>query len=207
MQGRAGVARATARGATGKSVSSAPAVRRADKLMSDAAVEDLLVTGYCGRIATVGPDGEPYVCPLLFVWMDGRVWLHNTSAIGHLQRNVRHDARGCFEVDAPGDVFPYGRFQCDTSMEYRSVVIFGRVGIVDDRAQKARFFDALMAKYFRSDPDRPPGFFPRLDQVTVYALTTERITGKATPLPVPAERWPALDSTRSPQAVPPTGAR
>ena len=184
-------------------MSSPPKVRRADKLMPDEKLGQLLEMSYCGRLATVGPDGSPYICPLLYVWKDGQVWLHNTSAMGHLQTNVRHDPRACFEIDTPGQVFPYGRFQCDTSVEYQSVLVFGRISIIDDRAQKAAFFDALMAKYYADDPARPKGFFPRLDAVVVYALTPERMTGKQTVLPSVEAQWPAADMTKSPDAVAP----
>lgn len=184
-------------------MSSPPKVRRTDKLMSDEKIGELLSTSYCGRLGTVGTDGAPYVCPLLYVWMNGQVWLHNTSAQGHLQTNVRHDPRVCFEIDTPGKVFPYGRFQCDTSVEYRSVVVFGRISIAEDRALKTAFFDALLAKYYAHDPMRPKGFYPRLDAVVVYVLTVERMTGKHTALPAVNAQWPAADYTKSPDAVAP----
>jgi nitroimidazol reductase NimA-like FMN-containing flavoprotein (pyridoxamine 5'-phosphate oxidase superfamily) len=183
---------------------SSPRVRRADKLMADAEIEELLSTGYCGHLATVSPGGSPYVCPLLYTWLDGQVWLHNTSVHGHLQSNIRHDPRVCFEVAIPGKVFAYGRYECDTSIEYRSIVIFGRVAIIDDRTRKSLFFDALMAKYHGNDPTRPRGFYPRLDGVTVYALAVERVTGKEQRLPAAEARWPASDHTMSPEASPPT---
>jgi nitroimidazol reductase NimA-like FMN-containing flavoprotein (pyridoxamine 5'-phosphate oxidase superfamily) len=100
-------------------------------------------------------------------------------------------------------VFAYGRFQCDTSIEYRSVVVFGRLGIIEDRALKAAFFDAFMDKYSGGDTGRPKGFYPRLDDVTVYALTVDRMTGKETQLPAPQAQWPAADNTKSPNALPP----
>lgn len=184
-------------------MSDAPAVRRTDKLMSDARTLELLAQGTCGRLATVGPDGWPYVVPLLYVWRDGEVWVHNTSARGHLRDNVAHEARVCFEIDEAGEIFPYGRFECDTTVAYCSVVVFGRIRIVEDAARKAAFFDALMAKYGDPAWDRPRQFYPRLDQVTVYAISVERLSGKETPLPVAAERWPAVDRTRSPRARPP----
>jgi nitroimidazol reductase NimA-like FMN-containing flavoprotein (pyridoxamine 5'-phosphate oxidase superfamily) len=184
-------------------MSSPPKVRRTDKLMPEARMAELLSTSYCGRLGTVGPDGMPYVCPLLYVWMHGQVWLHNTSARGHLQDNVRHEPRVCFEIDTPGTVFPYGRFQCDTSVAYQSVLVFGRISIIGDRALKAAFFDALMSKYFSDDPARPKGYYPRLDEVTVYALAVERMTGKETLLPAREEQWPAADRTKSPDARPP----
>jgi nitroimidazol reductase NimA-like FMN-containing flavoprotein (pyridoxamine 5'-phosphate oxidase superfamily) len=110
-------------------VSDAPRVRRADKLMPDDAARALLQQGHTVRIATVGADGWPYVVPLLYVCVGAEVWVHNTIARGHFRENVDHDARVCFEVDAAGDVFPYGRFECDTSVAYRSVVGFGRIRI------------------------------------------------------------------------------
>ena len=45
-----------------------------------------------------------------------------------------------------------GRFECDTSIAYRSVIVFGTIRIVDAEEDKARFFVELM----RSMPT-PPG--------------------------------------------------
>ena len=80
----------------------------------------------------------------------------------------------------------------------------GRAAIIDDRAKKSLFFDALMAKYHANDSTRPRSFYPRLDCVTVYALSVERITGKEQVLPSTKAQWPAADNTKSPEASPPT---
>ncbi len=95
-------------------MSLSPEVRRKDKAMSEADIEDMLATGYCGRLASLGADGYPYCMPLLYVWQDGEVWLHNTAATGHLKSNLLANPKVCFEIDEPGEVFPYGRFLCDT---------------------------------------------------------------------------------------------
>jgi nitroimidazol reductase NimA-like FMN-containing flavoprotein (pyridoxamine 5'-phosphate oxidase superfamily) len=134
--------------------------------------------------------------------MNGEIWVHNTSARGHLRANIDHDARVCFELDDPGEVFAYGRYECDTSVAYRSVIAFGRIRVVDDRQQKQAFFDALMGKYGQLNSGRPKSFFPRLDQVTVYVIAIERVTGKETPLPSIEDQWPTVDNTKSPDAVP-----
>ena len=171
--------------------------------MTDERTRETLIGGFCGRLATVGSDGYPYCVPLLYVWLDGEIYVHNTVVTGHLRSNVDHDPRVCFEVDEPGAVFDYGRFECDSSVAYRSVVAFGRIRVVDQRPAKQRFFEALMAKYRKSGPERPKAFFPRLDDVTVYAITVERMTGKETPLPEVSEQWPAKDRTKTPNAKPP----
>jgi uncharacterized protein len=189
-------------------MSAPPPVRRADKAMSDENARTMLAQGFAGRLATVGPDGWPYAVPLLYVWLDGEVWVHNTAARGHLRANVDHEPRVCFELDEPGEIFAYGRFECDSSVAYKSVIAYGRIRVVEDRAQKQRFCEALIAKYGQPEweqpaQQRPKGFFPRLDVITVYAIAIERITGKETPLPGVAERWPAKDMTRTPNAKPP----
>ncbi|MCZ6731691.1 MAG: pyridoxamine 5'-phosphate oxidase family protein [Gammaproteobacteria bacterium] len=184
-------------------MSDVPKVRRADKLMSEKRTREMMAQAYSGRWATVGTDGWPYIVPLLYVWMNNEVWVHNTRVRGHLCANVDKGAKVCFEVDDPGEIFPYGRFECDTSVAYRSAVVFGEIRIVEDRGEKKTFFDVFMKKYGDPDWDRPKGFFPRLDQVTVYAITVERMTGKETPLPSAQERWPAVDHSASPDAVAP----
>jgi nitroimidazol reductase NimA-like FMN-containing flavoprotein (pyridoxamine 5'-phosphate oxidase superfamily) len=184
-------------------MSSAPQLRRADREMSDARVEELLARGYCGRLATIGADGYPYVVPLLYVWMGGKIYTHNTRAPGHLRANVDANPRACFEIDEPGEVFGYGRFECDTAVSYASIVAFGSVSVVENRTEKERFCRALIDKYAAHVSGRPKSFFPRLDLIAVYAMTIERITGKESALPAVADQWPARDNTKTPNAIAP----
>lgn len=183
-------------------MSDAPRVRRADKAMPDAEARALLARGHTIRVATVGADGWPYLVPLLYVCVGDEVWVHNTSARGHFRTNVDRDDRVCGELDEAGEVYPYGRFECDTTIAYRSVVLFGRIRVVGDRGGRGAFFDALMAKYADPGWNRPAGFYPRLDEVTVYAIAVDRFTGKQTMLPAAADRWPAADHTKTPDVVP-----
>jgi len=171
--------------------------------MSDADTLQMLATGFCGRLATMGADGWPYVVPFLYVWMDRQVFVHRTNAGGHLADNLRANPRECFEIDAPDEVFAYGRYECDTGLAYASVIAFGSMRLVDDLALKTRFCVELMRKYADPSWDRPRDFFPRLGEIDVYAMTIDRLTGKQQLLPEISQRWPALDRTKSPHAMPP----
>jgi hypothetical protein len=181
-------------------MSALPEVRRPDKEMGQVEAHALLARGFSGALATVDADGQPYVTPLLYVWDGAEVWVHNTAARGHLRANIEANDRVCFEVDEAGPVFAYGRFECDTAVAYASVVVFGRIRVVADRGAKQGFCEALMAKYGPADATRPAGFFPRLAQITVYAIAIDRLTAKRTPLPAVAEQWPALDRSATPDA-------
>jgi nitroimidazol reductase NimA-like FMN-containing flavoprotein (pyridoxamine 5'-phosphate oxidase superfamily) len=143
----------------------------------------MLERAFSGRIATVGEDGYPYCMPLLYIWMDGEIYLHT-------------------EIDEPDQVFDYGRFECDSGLAYQSVIVFGKIRIVEERAIKQRFCEVLMEKYGKPDTSRPKGFFPRIDAITVYAIAVERMTGKEMALPPLSEQWPAKDRTKTPNARP-----
>jgi uncharacterized protein len=75
---------------------------------------------------------------------------------------------------------------------------------VSETADKQRFCEALMAKYRKHGPERPQGFFPRLGDITVYAIAVDHMTGKELALPDVSQQWPAVDMTKSPRAVAPT---
>ena len=184
---------------------SAGTVRRKDKEMPEAEARTMLAQARLAHIATVGAEGRPYIVPNLFVYADESIYLH-TSRDGHFHRNVEHSSHVCVEIAEMGVIYPYGEFECDTTVSYASVVAFGAIRIVAEPAAKAQFFDRFMAKYADQNWQRPKSFYPRLDQVTVYCVTIERITGKRGPLPGIAAQWPAANLTKSPGARPPAGA-
>ena len=181
---------------------SSPTTRRADRAMSKERALETLAQGYSGHLATVSEDGFPYCIPLLYLWMSGELYVHTTSARGHLRANIEKERRVCFVVDEQEGVFDYGRFECDSGLAYRSVCLFGRIRIVEDRDVKQRFCEALMAKYGKPETQRPKGFFPRIDAITVYAIAVARMTGKEMALPPLSDQWPAKDRTKTPNAMP-----
>jgi len=178
-------------------------VARDDKAMTREEVSAFLASAYCGRTGSVDADGYPYVTPNLYVWMDDKVYLHTARRPGHFLANVRHSDRACFEIDAPGDVFPYGHVECDTSVAYASVVLFGRIRVVDDEQDKIRFFEAFMTKYAPADSwGREQNSFPRVAATIVYVIEPEVMTGKRAQLPAVSDQWPSRNATLSPTWTP-----
>jgi uncharacterized protein len=171
-------------------------LRRTDKTMTTEEVDGFLTRAFCGRTATIGADGYPYVVPNLFTWLGGKIYLHTARVDGHFIANVRHSDRVSFEADEPGQIFPYGPVECDTSTSYRSVIMFGRIQILDEEAEKIRFFESFMAKYAPADSwGRERGSFPRIASTIVYAITPEFTTGKEGILPAVSEQWPNRNLT------------
>jgi nitroimidazol reductase NimA-like FMN-containing flavoprotein (pyridoxamine 5'-phosphate oxidase superfamily) len=181
---------------------SAPSLRRADMAMTEEEMRQALSRGFAGRLATVNEDGSPYCVPMLYIWSGDQVFVHGTSVRGHFQSNVVREPRVCFELDEPDAVFDYGRFECDSGLAYRSVILSGKMFVAEDAAIKQWFCERLMEKYGKPNSIRPKNFFPRLAIITVYAMTVERMTGKQRLLPALSEQWPAIDRTKTPNARP-----
>lgn len=174
-------------------------VRRKDKEMAQAELEEILRAGFVGHFATADREGFPYVVPNLYVYEAGQILCHNTKLQGHFRQNVEANPQVCFEVTEIGQVFPYGASECDTSTSYRSVICYGKMQILEQATDKQRFFDLFMAKYANPDWDRPKSVYPRLEQVTVYSLQIEQMTGKKNPLPAFGQQWTAVNNTLSPR--------
>src|SRR5207302_1400432 len=81
--------------------------------------------------------------------------VYSLAALRHIRLDVEGESSVCFEVGQPVKVFDYGRFECDTGLAYRSAIARGPSRIVEDRAAKSRFFDALLAKYGTGTSGRP----------------------------------------------------
>ena len=60
---------------------SSPQLRRVDRAMPEQRVHAMLERSFSGRLATVGEDGYPYCMPLLYVWMDGEIYVHTGSGM------------------------------------------------------------------------------------------------------------------------------
>jgi nitroimidazol reductase NimA-like FMN-containing flavoprotein (pyridoxamine 5'-phosphate oxidase superfamily) len=106
-------------------------------------------------------------------------------------------------------VFPYGPVECDTSVSYRSVIVFGKIRIIENEAAKIEFYTTFMTKYAPAESwGRDRGSFPRLGKTIVYAITPEAITGKQGLLSALADRWPNRQPAAPtlPLGTPPDGA-
>ena len=83
------------------------------------------------------PGGRTSI-PLIYVYEgDERLSLHTGGHHGHFVRNVQHNPRICVEVGEMGAVHRGQPFACNSALVFTSVIVFGPVRILDDRAKKS----------------------------------------------------------------------
>ena len=153
-------------------------MHRRQRLMSDVDAREFLKVQKVAHVGTVDPPGWPYVVPMIYVYEGGdRLYLHTGNHRGHFLRNIDHDPRVCMEAGEMGPVHRGQPFACNSALVFTSVIIFGRVCVLDDRARKTWFFDQVLAKYGQPDWTFSPGY-PRLDRIILYEQQIEIVTGK-----------------------------
>jgi nitroimidazol reductase NimA-like FMN-containing flavoprotein (pyridoxamine 5'-phosphate oxidase superfamily) len=138
-------------------------------------MESLLREALVGCLATVGPDGSPYITPLHFVFYQGKIYFH-CAFKGRKMDNIRANPRVCFEVHELTEIVQNQR-ACDFSTHYRSVLVFGRARSLSDVDEKVLVLTALAEKYAGGQAvETPP--LKEAKGTEVIEITIEEMTGK-----------------------------
>jgi nitroimidazol reductase NimA-like FMN-containing flavoprotein (pyridoxamine 5'-phosphate oxidase superfamily) len=156
-------------------------VRRRDRAVEDEAwVRAFLHRAPWGVLATAF-DGQPFVNSNLFVYDQAAhaLYLH-TALQGRTRTNVERDGHVCFTVGEMGRLLPADSALA-FSVEYASVVVFGRATIVADEAEARRALQLLLDKYFphlRPGEDYHPITEDELARTAVYRVQIDSWSGK-----------------------------
>lgn len=148
-------------------------MRRKKQLLSAQEAEEILRQASSGVLAVSGDDGYPYAVPLSYAYEDGNLYFHLATS-GHKLDGIRRNEKVSFCVIAQDEVIPE-RF----ATNYRSVIVFGRAGVMTDDEAKRHALELLVQKY-------SPGYgregAAEIEKdwkaVTVVRVRIERITGK-----------------------------
>jgi len=139
-----------------------------------------------GTLALVTPQGTPLQVPLNFVHLDGHLYFHGSPA-GEKIATLRQNAAASFLVVDPHALLPSTFFDaenaCPATQFFKSVLVKGRVRLVEDAAEKARALQALMTKLQPEGGYDPieagnPRYQAALRGVAVIALSVDAVTGK-----------------------------
>jgi uncharacterized protein len=102
-----------------------------------------------GFICHVGfaPQGQPFVIPTGYARVDDKLYIHGSQA-SRMLRTLSGGLDACVTVTII-DGLVLARSAFHHSMNYRSVVIFGRAEIVEDREEKISALVALSEHFVR----------------------------------------------------------
>ena len=153
--------------------------RTKKQLMNEKRTAALLERAKVGHLATVGPDGAPYVVPVQFA-INGETLYFHSAAEGQKLENLLRDARICFEVyeDFGLSYALDCEYACAVNTKYESAVIFGKARLVEKQEEKERALRYIVRKYAPEIADKP--FLRQIYlRTAVVAVEIESCTGKA----------------------------
>jgi nitroimidazol reductase NimA-like FMN-containing flavoprotein (pyridoxamine 5'-phosphate oxidase superfamily) len=138
-------------------------------------VEAVLRECPVGSLATIGPDGAPYVVTVNYVYHEGKIYFHG-ALTGKKMDNMAHDPRVCFEAHVVERISRAPR-AIDFSTRYRSVVVHGRARQLADAEAKMEALMVLTARYAEGHPFEPPTE-QEVAATAVVEIEIDGITGK-----------------------------
>ncbi|WP_291302629.1 pyridoxamine 5'-phosphate oxidase family protein [Desulfovibrio sp. MES5] len=147
--------------------------------LSQEKIHDLLTVEPVGRLASTGADGFPYITPVHFVFMEGKIVIHGL-AVGEKLANIKRDPRVCFEVERMLGLIHDAEKPCDTNTTYESVIIRGHATVVADTDVKLAVLDAFVRKY---TPQHSGKSYPEamVKMTGIIELSIQSCTGKYYP--------------------------
>lgn len=127
-----------------------------------------------GVLSVVGDDGYPYGMPMNFWYCeaDGKLYFHS-GKVGH-----RNDAlKACDKVSFC--VYDNGwREEGDWALHIQSVIVFGRVAVVEDHEKAIAVTRMLSLKYTPDEAYIDAEIAAYGDATMVFCLIPEHMTGK-----------------------------
>ena len=144
--------------------------------LSEEEIKELLLAEQVGNLGMVSPDGFPYITPVHFVLIDGKIYIHGLR-VGQKIDYLKANPKIGFEVYKMNGLIHDPELPCDTNTDYQSVIILGFAKMVDDEALVIKVLDEVVKKF---TPQHVGKSFPPaiLKATGVIEITPEKTTGK-----------------------------
>ena len=146
--------------------------RSKQRLPREVAVE-ILERNTSGVLALSGDEGYPYAVPMSYVYAEGKIYFHSAKN-GHKIDAIQRNEKASFCVIDQDQIVPekYTTF-------FRSVIVFGRLRLVEDVEEMRRIAATLAMKYSADfNEGIPKEINASIRNMAVLELTIDHITAK-----------------------------
>ena len=116
-------------------------MRRKRQELTKEMTEEILHRNTAGVLALAGDEEFPYAVPISYVYDGTHIYFH-TAVTGHKVDALQQNPNASFAVIDRDEIIPE-----KYTTAYRSVVVFGRIRIVEDDAEKRATARKLALKY------------------------------------------------------------
>lgn len=134
----------------------------------------VLRRGTSGVLALEGDCGYPYAVPISYVYDGEKLYFHSART-GHKLDAIRHNPKASFCVIDQDQVVPE-----EYTTYFRSVVVFGRMRVLEDEQEKREAIEKLAIKYAPKDSpeNRRRAIDREWEPLCMLEMTVEHLSGK-----------------------------
>lgn len=150
-------------------------MRRKKQQLSERDSKDVLLRRTFGVLAVQGDGGYPYAVPLSYIFDEkaNKIYFHCAKS-GHKLEAVHQEEKVSFCVVDQDEIVPE-RF----TTHFRSVIVFGRVRIIEDGEERVETIKKLMARYAPLESGESlQKEIEAAPQFVILELSIEHMTGK-----------------------------
>jgi nitroimidazol reductase NimA-like FMN-containing flavoprotein (pyridoxamine 5'-phosphate oxidase superfamily) len=143
-------------------------------------------------------ENQPFITPSTFLYdEDNNRLIFHSNISGRIRSNLEYYPQVCVEVSELGKYLP-SNVALEFSLQYRSVILFGKARVIEDLDEQRQVMHKLIAKYFKqmvSGHDYRPITDNELKRTSVYEIRIESWSGKENwkERADLSDEWPALD--------------
>lgn len=149
-------------------------MRRKNQALTIQEAKALLENGTAGVLALCGHDKIPYAVCMNYVFTNNTLYFHSAKE-GHKIDLIRQNPNASFCVTAGQEILKEAY-----TTRYTSVVVFGRMRILEDEEEKRNAIKTLCLKYHPTDTEqhRSAVIANAWDKLLLLALDPAYITAK-----------------------------
>ena len=147
-------------------------MRRAGQRLSDEETLNVLKSAKRGVLSMIGDDGYPYGIPLDHWYSGNKLYFHGAK-VGH-----KMDAITAFDKVSYCVMDEGFRRDGEWALNIKSVVVFGRIRVVEDEAKKREICTNLVRKFTDDEEYLQKELTNAFSRVNCLELTIEHMTGK-----------------------------
>jgi len=149
-------------------------MRRGKQALPDEEAREILYSATSGVLALSGDDDYPYALPISYFYDGNKLYFHCAKE-GHKIDAIKRNDKASFCVIAQDDVSPE-----EYTTHFKSVIVFGRISIIEDELQKLFAIRKLAEKYAPDDTkERRDGMINKeWAGLCMLQMDIEHISGK-----------------------------
>lgn len=149
-------------------------MRRKRQLLSKQVSIDVSARGTVGILALLGDNGYPYTVPISYVYDDFKIYFHGAKA-GHKIDAIKKCSKASFCVIDQDNIVPE-----EYTTYFRSVIVFGKIRILDDEKEIKAAIEKLAIKYYPKDSEtnREKTINKEWKPLCMMEFSIEHLTGK-----------------------------